>query len=212
MSMFIEPRQPSALEIFSQAFVPQAVQPVNQLSQMLMQQAQNQPSANNTALGQLLGLEGEQLEAFSSLPPAEKKLFVSAQSKVDKPKSLITDEAREELTDTMKRQLDLIKTGSIGIAAPVNRIFSSEAREDIAEFNGLSARIEAALLPLVSKGTLAKDRFNYIISLLPKASDTDATNRGKLKALSREFGITLGELGQKKEQQKEKRSLGEIFE
>jgi len=55
----------------------------------------------------------------------------------------------------------------------------------------LSSSLEAALLPLVNKGVLSRERFKYLVGLLPKSTNTVATNKGKMKALRREFGMEM---------------------
>lgn len=125
-------------------------------------------------------------------------------------------EEKELLQGVVGRMAEIQKKGNIGLVESVKRPFSSEAREDVAEFNTLRASIEAALLPLVNKGTLAQKRFDYILSNIPVASDTKATQRGKIKALTREFGL-IYPFGEKYEsskvekKEKPKLELGDIF-
>jgi hypothetical protein len=109
----------------------------------------------------------------------------------------VPESEKELLQGVLNRWTELQKKGNVGFANVLKR-GSAAVREDVAEFNTLRASVEAALLPLVNKGTLAKERFNYILSNIPTANDTIATQRGKMKALSREFGLEVP-FGQKEE-------------
>jgi len=105
-------------------------------------------------------------------------------------KELIPTDTKNRLRSVFGRYDELLKTGSgLGyLGANPARLFN-KGREDVAEFNTLGASIESALMPLVNKGNLAKPRFDYIMSLVPKSSDTKGTVIGKIKGLKREFGM-----------------------
>jgi len=111
-----------------------------------------------------------------------------ARRKEERKAGLITPETKERMADTFQRQEELMKEGNIGLGISALKL-TPKHREARAEFNTLSSSIEAALLPMLNKGVLSKPRFDYIMSLLPKATNTLATNRGKIKALRREFGM-----------------------
>lgn len=51
-------------------------------------------------------------------------------------------------------------------------------------FNGLRSTFEMALLPRVNKGTLAKPRFDYIMSLIAKGDESHRAIAGKTQALA----------------------------
>lgn len=112
-----------------------------------------------------------------------------AKRKEEKKDEFVTPKTQERLKSVFQRQSELMKGGNIGMAKTPSAMLTEKGREDRAEFDTLSSSIEAALLPLVSKGTLAKQRFEYLMSLLPKSRNTLAANRGKIKALKREFGL-----------------------
>ena len=111
-------------------------------------------------------------------------------SKAREEKGLVSAARRSGLQDSFNRMSSILKGGSTGLVPGV----FPKAREDRSEFDGLAANFEAALMPLVSKGALAKPRFDYLMSLLPKSNNTDATNRGLMKALAREFGLDISKL------------------
>jgi hypothetical protein len=114
------------------------------------------------------------------------------------------------LSDVFKRQDELLKSGNVGMRKTISAQFSEQGRQDRAEFDTLSASIEAALMPLVSKGTLAKDRFKYIMSLLPKATDTIGGIKGKIKALKRELQVIDQESPQSSENSTENTEKKEL--
>jgi hypothetical protein len=103
------------------------------------------------------------------------------------------------LQGVLNRWHELQEKGNVGITNVFHR-GSADVREDVAEYDTLRASIEAALLPLVNKGTLAKPRFDYIMSNIPTANDTIATQRGKMKGLAREFGLEVP-FGKKEEKE-----------
>ena len=94
--------------------------------------------------------------------------------------------ANEEVLGTIDELSEKLVEGGTGFWNQFNTVFP-KGREKRAYFDNLSVGIEKRLVEMVGKGTLSKERFKYIQGLLPKASDTDATNRGKLKALAKEF-------------------------
>ena len=103
------------------------------------------------------------------------------------------------MTDVLSRQLNLLKGKNIGFSkAPL--LLTEKGREDRAEFDTLGASIEAALLPLLNKGVLSKSRFEFILKNIPNSKDTIGKIKGKIKALEREFKISLPALhGEEKE-------------
>lgn len=81
---------------------------------------------------------------------------------------------------------DKLEQGDVGFWNYYNKL-SSKGRENRAYFDELALGIEQRLVQKVGKGSLNMQRFAYLKSLLPSSSDSDATNRGKLKALAKEF-------------------------
>lgn len=72
----------------------------------------------------------------------------------------------------------------IGIS-PLTKIGASrKGVENRAAFNNLKGKFEAILLPLESKGALSKPRFDFIISQVPSASDSQRVIAGKLRGLA----------------------------
>lgn len=72
----------------------------------------------------------------------------------------------------------------IGISADTTAGINRKGVENRTAFDSMRARIEAALLPMVNKGTLAKPRFDFIMEQIPKASDSQRSIAGKLRGLS----------------------------
>lgn len=134
----------------------------------------------------------------------------------------------QKIFDTAAKMLKQGVAGigiSPGTAIGVNR----EGVQNRAVFDTLRSKFESQLLPLVNKGALAKQRFDYIMSLIPKSSESQRAIAGKLYALGHELGFDTGVIEEipwfKKEldkssgeqniqsnkQIKEKPSLKEIF-
>lgn len=82
-------------------------------------------------------------------------------------------------------------TPGVGVSPGAATGLSRKAVEGRNAFNTLRGKFESILLPMVNKGTLAKDRFNFILSQIPEASDSQRAIAGKLRGLSE----TLSEEG-----------------
>lgn len=82
-------------------------------------------------------------------------------------------------------------TPGVGISPGAATGLSRKAVEGRSTFNTLKGKFESILLPMVNKGTLAKERFNFILSQIPDASDSQRAIAGKLRGLAE----TLSEEG-----------------
>jgi len=126
--------------------------------------------------------------------------LLKAQPKPEKEQ--IPAQTRDRVERAFNRYEELLKTGSgLGFFGYNPMKLFAKGRQDVAEFKTLSGVIESALMPLVNKGTLARERFKYILSLIPDPDETAATARGKMNALKLEFGKA-----QEDAAEKEKRS------
>jgi len=107
----------------------------------------------------------------------------------------LSPESRERINHAFNRTNELLKSGKTGFTY---KGLGEKGREDRAELNNLSEIWISELIPLLNpKGTISKDRFNYIKGLAPNSTDTDATIKGKLKALKYIFKESgMGEDGQ----------------
>lgn len=164
-----------------------------------------QQGASGSALAQLLGLGQQGAQQLSQLPQAMQQSYadkamatqsaiqVAAMKNASKSGELITPQRQELVKNTIGNYLDLLKKGNIGMGE-VLKTTNPQVREDRANFDGLALGIESTLMPLVNKGTLAKPRFDFIMSRVPSAMDTKATIVGKLKALSSMFGVDFNDV------------------
>jgi len=75
-------------------------------------------------------------------------------------------------------------TPGVGISPGAATGISRKAVEGRNTFNTLKGKFESILLPMVNKGTLAKERFNFILSQIPDASDSQRAIAGKLRGLA----------------------------
>ena len=143
---------------------------------------QNISPENKQNLGKQLGEHYSKKEIENS-----KRKGISGKS--------LSPESRERINHAFNRTNELLKSGKTGFTY---KGLGEKGREDRAELNNLSEIWISELIPLLNpKGTISKDRFNYIKGLAPNSTDTDATIKGKLKALKdifKEHGI--GEGGQ----------------
>lgn len=101
--------------------------------------------------------------------------------------------------DAFNRMAELLQQGNLGMGSEtLGKVFGGKTAEDVGEFSSLTGALEAMLVDRVSRGTLSNSRFKYITeTLLPKATDRQATIKGKLKALSRELGLDATVLSKK---------------
>jgi len=195
MSVFVEPKRQDAMELFANAFVPQAIQPVNQLSQMLTQQAQNQPSAN--ALGQMLGLKGDQLNAFSQLNPEQQKMLLAYKGAGNKAnakqqeKTLEVAEAGTEIGNVISKMNDLISytgatwipgTDSWGAGGPGLLSVNRKALEKRNQFDALVPVLTNVYKKLEAGNVLSKRIFEDLMTRVPDSKLSERENIGRLKA------------------------------
>ena len=139
------------------------------------------------ALSQINPQAASQVQKMYDSQLAREK-FEFEKEKEEKKKGEITPEKKEQMKDVFRRQVELLGSGNIGLAAS-SSLLTEKGREERAEFDTLGASIEAALLPLLNKGVLSKPRFDFILKNIPKSTDTIGKIKGKMKALSREFNI-----------------------
>lgn len=72
----------------------------------------------------------------------------------------------------------------IGISPGTSLGINREGVQNRNKFNSMRVRIEGALLPLVNKGALSKERFKFMLDNIPKASDSRRAIVGKLQGLA----------------------------
>ncbi len=154
----------------------------------------------------------EDREAFvkSGLPPEiaanfAQNIFRSKEASRLKEQQLAEKQriAQKEEQESLKKQEGLQNTFNelgnmvienqpgIGISPGTKIGLNRKGVENRNKFNSLRTRIEGALVPLVNKGALSKERFKFILDNVPLASDSQRSIVGKLKGL----GIALSEDG-----------------
>jgi len=129
--------------------------------------------------------------SLASLPPglASQELKRETTAKAEA-------EQEQQRKDMVQRSFDRLVelVPNVGKVKSALKI-SPSVRESIGEFNSLTGALESLFVEMVNKGTLSNVRFKYITEqLLPKASDTKATIRGKLKGIAIELGLDAGNL------------------
>jgi hypothetical protein len=116
----------------------------------------------------------------------------------------------EQVGENINSLMDKLEEGNVGKFNQWNKLFA-KGREDRAYFDEIALGIEKRLATMVGKGALSKPRFEYLLSQLPKSSDTDATNRGKLKALAEEFKVIRKSKPSVENESKQRRDLSKIL-
>jgi len=100
-----------------------------------------------------------------------------------------------------------------GVGTGALSYFGGKNAKTLGEFTSLTGALESILVDKVSRGTLSNARFNYIKdTLLPKATDTQAEIKGKLKGLATILELddaSLQQLDEKKSKKKETRKAPE---
>lgn len=96
----------------------------------------------------------------------------------------------EDISKTINSMVDVLSEGKVGLGNIFNKV-TAKGRENRAYYDELALGVERRLADMVGKGALSKTRFDYLKSKLPNSHDTDATNRGKLRALAQEFKVEI---------------------
>lgn len=100
--------------------------------------------------------------------------------------------------NAFSRVEDILSSGYTGLN-PLG--ITPEGREQRAELDTLGEVFISHLIPLLNpKGTISKERFNYIKGLVPNSFDTDAKIKGKLNALKEIFGMQQPKMQEQKGQ------------
>ncbi len=120
----------------------------------------------------------------------------------------VAQKEHEDISQTVNSLVDELETGKVGKFNQFNKL-TAKGREHRAYFDELALGVEKRLATMVGKGVLSQARFAYLLKNLPKSSDTDATNRGRLKALAEEFKVIRKD--EKLAEKASKPSLEDIF-
>lgn len=156
----------------------------------------------------------------ASLSPLFSHFVTAQQNQLAKQQSAQQEASQEheEVSETINSLADELMEGRVGKFNQYNKL-TSKGRESRAYFDELALAIEKRLANMVGKGALSKARFDYLKKNLPSSDETDATNRGKLRALAKEFKVDIQNPSFKKEAKsaerevegKERASLEDIF-
>jgi len=157
--------------------------------------ARNIARQQASAFGSALGMEGDELEGFSKLGVDQQKMYTtiaSERAKTGLPMGKFGQTATQDtLKNTISKQLELIEGGYTGVTTGLKSIFDPETRRGSAEFDSLKIPLEKELIKAQGKGTMNKERFNFVLKNLPDSRNSDAKNIGILQGLSRELGVEI---------------------
>lgn len=134
----------------------------------------------NRALKEMLGVDFEGLSA-----PFKERLASELFKRYEPGRGQESENPAQGVFNEMSR---MVAQNLPGIGISLTGGIGPEASENRAMFNSMRSRLEGALLPLVNKGALSKERFNFILDQIPKASDRQRTIVGKLRGLSQALG------------------------
>lgn len=137
------------------------------------------------------------LQSWSQLSPDTQKTispllqqFMQTQGRQGQDKQEAEME-KEEVGQTINALTDQLMKGGTGTGVTHFNKLVPWGRESRAYFDELALGIEKRLAGMVGKGALSQARFDYLKHNLPSSSNSDATNRGKLKALAEEFKVDI---------------------
>jgi len=179
-----EAQQNAIQQILSK--VSQSRQP--NVMQLLQNQGQaRQQQQSNQAFSNITGYSPEQIQGLS---PKEREIVLSNQLKAQAKPAFTVN--KPMLNTAFNRAEQILKGGYTGKTI---KSFGKTGRQERAELNNLSEIFISNLIPLINpRGTMSKERFNYIKNLTPQGHDTDETIRGKLDSLRTIFEMNPDQL------------------
>lgn len=144
--------------------------------QFLQRQGQQRAAAQQSQAYEQAGLN-------PNLPESLNRELLRARGK-EQGKTL---ESKEKIQDAFSRAEEILSSGATGISIGA---LTPQGRELRSELDTLGEVFISQLIPLLNpRGTISQSRFNYIKSLVPQSSDTDAKIKGKLAALKDIFKL-----------------------
>lgn len=164
-----------------------------------------------------------QIQKFSRLSPETQKNLTPLFSQILKTqgaqqiqnqkmqeKAAVEEKEHQDVSQSINSLMDKLEEGDVGKFNQWNKLFA-KGRENRAYFDEIALTIEKRLATMVGKGALSKSRFDYLIKQLPRSNDTDATNRGKLKALAEEFKVERQQKKSNEKSNKQRMDLSKIL-
>jgi len=94
---------------------------------------------------------------------------------------------KENLTGILKGMSETLLEGNLGYTPA--KYATAQGRRDAQYFDSLGVQLESIGKEMVSKGVLSAPRFAYLLSNLPSANKSDATNAGAIEAWADELNL-----------------------
>jgi hypothetical protein len=162
--------------------IPQGMQSLAQGLQAHRQNIQENEAIKRLTGQDVSGLSPEMKQAFLQRITADQaKQQQQMQEKKETQSGIQT--VINDMGSMIKRNLS-----GIGVSPLTAAGLSPEGAEHRAAFDSMRFKLESTLLPLVNKGSLAKPRFDFILSLIPKGNERQRVQVGKLRGLAKELG------------------------
>lgn len=163
------------------------------LNQMLQQKEQKR---TGKALAEYLG-KPEMADQIGELPFEIQKIVAQSYGSKQQEAALNKENAIRSI-DEMRNIIDRGNTGWTLSA------FTQEGMGDRAALDTAALNLERLGADMVGKGTLAKDRFNFLKERIPSSNKTDAQNRAILDEWEKELGGFKEDTNLNKPETKEK--------
>jgi hypothetical protein len=166
------------------------------------QKQEQQQSFFKNLQGNKAPSSGDQLsgpkEEFQLSPEQETMLALTDPPAFNAYKHLKEERAKEKdisqrqsnLKGALSEMVQTLLKNNLGYTA---RRATAEGRRDAQYFDTLGVQLESIGKEMVSKGVLSAPRFAYLLSNLPSANKTDASNAGALEAWHKELGLEVPE-------------------
>lgn len=166
---------------------------------MALQKQKN--SSTDAFLAKMTGGDNnESIEGFKPLPPQQEAALALTNPSAFKAYEVLKgnyekkEETATKLKDTGNILNSLTKTlleGNLGYTP--KKYITAKGRRDKQYFDSLKLDLESIGKEMVSKGVLARDRFNFLLGTLPSSDKSDAANAGAIEAWAEELKLPVPE-------------------
>lgn len=177
-----------------------------EFGQKMMLESQKQKGKKDL-FGSLIGSgqdQGQSKMSFKPLDPQQEMMLAFEDPKAFNAYSSLKQshekqeeksKTKENLTSTLDEMVNTLLEGNLGYT---HKRLGAKGRRDTQYFDTLGTQLESIGKEMVSKGVLSAPRFAYLLSNLPAAKKTDASNAGALEAWAKELDLDIPSIGKLK--------------